>query len=77
MDANEMAFDETPHSSLNGAFRKAGHVGNGLVAKARCLGTAGDGLAPEMQVDQVRRGRMIVAYQVAHQYFKNVFINVN
>ena len=67
MYMNQVAVYEPTHSGLHGALGKAGCVRNRLQADTDCLGTAAERLAPQMQINQIGRGRMIVPDQVAHQ----------
>jgi hypothetical protein len=66
MDANQPAPQQSSHGGLNGAFGKAGAMGDHLMAKTRASFLAAYGLGPQMQVHQKRRGRTIVTGEVAH-----------
>ena len=76
MNAHQMPSQQAPHSGLDRAFGKPGCIGNPLMAEARRLDAAADGLSPQVQIDQVRRGCMIVAHQVAQQDVHDVVVNL-
>jgi hypothetical protein len=63
-----------PNRRLYGAFRKAGVVGNRLVARRHFLGSVRRQPAPEIQINDKCGGFLIVTDEVAHQAIDNVKI---
>jgi predicted enzyme related to lactoylglutathione lyase len=60
---------------LHGALREAGSVGDGLMTRTDGLLAPPGRLAPEMQVDEIRRRRTIVSNQITHQNIQNIVID--
>jgi hypothetical protein len=75
--ANQPAPEQPPHSNLDGAFGKAGRIGNRLMTEASALFPAANRFAPQMQVYEEGGGRAIVAHKIAHQYFQHIVVNIN
>ena len=71
---HELAPVEMAQRRLYAAFGKAGLIGDGLMARFYALRPVAVSFGPQMDIDDERGGRLVVADQIAEERLEDVAV---